>query len=214
MALNESGSPKTTFVTTALNQDELIVHKIHLGDEEGIRDLLNLYGSQVLDILRTRFGGILSGTDLEEALSRATFKVWQSAHRTFDPSRGSLRSWFLVIANNAALDMYRAQRNARHHSLEDVGYELPAKPEHQEPDWMEVLREAVEALPHLERLVLRADMEAGGRADSDKLAETLGTTRSSVYSSRAAAKKKLQAALRRCGYEFDESTNAIMHVSE
>src|SRR2546429_9833593 len=61
-----------------------------------------------------------SGFEAEDAVQETFLKAW----RTFDETRGPLRSWLFTIATNVCLDMLRsAQRRAR---AMDLGPASPA----------------------------------------------------------------------------------------
>lgn len=58
----------------------------------------------------------------------------------------------------------------------------------------------IQRLPSMERSVMLADLVAGGRAQTNHIVANLNTTASSVYVSRARARKKVRAALEALGY--------------
>lgn len=181
-------------------------------DARGLTRLLEQHGARVRAALRASFGGALSDSDLDDALSTASFRAWRKV-ATFDPARGTLRAWFYVVCRNAAHELLRARRRA---GLELRGDELeqvadPASPaDHAEllPEppraFTEALRACVAELPRLQRLVVEADLQSDFVVDADELARRLGTTRNSVYVSRSNARKALKQALLARGFPLPD----------
>ncbi|MFO1029749.1 MAG: sigma-70 family RNA polymerase sigma factor [Planctomycetota bacterium] len=178
-------------------------------DARGLTRLLEQHGARVRAALRASFGGALSDSDLDDALSTASFRAWRKV-ATFDPSRGTLRAWFYVVCRNAAHELLRARRRAglelRGDELEQVvgpadHAELLPEPPHA---FTEALRACVAELPRLQRLVVEADLQSDFVVDADELAERLGTTRNSVYVSRSNARKALKQALLARGFPLPD----------
>ncbi|HEX8524174.1 MAG TPA: sigma-70 family RNA polymerase sigma factor [Tepidisphaeraceae bacterium] len=79
--------------------------RLRHGDDSVLQEVLEQYGPATARALSLRYPR-LTEQDLEEALSTALFNLWQARAR-YSPERGSLRSWFFLIARNAASDMAR-----------------------------------------------------------------------------------------------------------
>ena len=77
-------------------------------DEAALGKLYDLTAGKLYGLARTILGNT---ADAEEAVCDAYVQAWQSASR-FDPGRGSVVAWLLMICRSRALDLLR-QRRAR-----------------------------------------------------------------------------------------------------
>lgn len=186
------------------------------GDAEGLRRLLVDHGGKVSGLLRKEFTKVLDLQEIDDAVSQASVRAWRSSNR-YDPERGTLGAWLYVIARNCARRMLEAKR--RHVTLtflDDLDSTVSsvtaaAEAAEREQDVPELpqdrflldVRLCIDALPPQQRAVLLADLAAGGSAPTDLLAETLKTTRNSVYVSRNSGRKALRAAMKELGHTFD-----------
>ena len=94
----------------------------------------------------------------EDLTQDAFLKVWRSAER-YRPQRGSVRTWILSVVRNQGIDQLRAHASRRR-TLEKAEASVPRY----EPSeafaqtWGDVrlgrVREALDALPHLQQQVL------------------------------------------------------------
>ena len=85
----------------SLTQDPDLGERLRAADEQTLAEILRLYGPFVIAILRSRFQGVLSPSDVDDVVSIALFRLWQ-ARENYDGMKSSLRVWFLRIAENAA----------------------------------------------------------------------------------------------------------------
>lgn len=192
--------------------DRQTVQLLLARDARGLTRLLEHHGARVRAALRASFGGSLSDSDVDDALSTASYRAWRKV-ATFDPARGTLRAWFYVVCRNAALELLRARRRAglelRGDELEQVA-DPASSADHAElvPEppraFTEALRACVADLPRLQRLVVEADLQSDFVVDADELARRLGTTRNSVYVSRSNARKALKQALLARGFPLPD----------
>lgn len=89
-------------------QENEIITLIRDRDERGAKALLEHDGA----LMRYIIAPILPDPrDREDCLSEAAMRVWEKIE-TFDPERGSWRTWLTVLTRNAALN--RARHNRRH----------------------------------------------------------------------------------------------------
>lgn len=200
----------------APDSDAEIVRLVRERDGRGLRLLLQSHGARTRGVLRRIFGGTLTDIDIDDALSRATFRAWRRID-SFDPSKGSLRAWYLTIARNASLEILRERRGLGWQSAADV--EQLAAPtgadaapaEADDPTvltpapsstFLEILRQCIDALPRLQRQVIRADLQSGDVANAGELAAALRTTKNSIYVTRSNARKALKQALLRHGIDL------------
>jgi sigma-70-like protein len=96
-----SGITGDAFMTIE-EQDLRWVQRLQAQDERALAELydrhLPLLYAVVLRILR-------SATEAEDVLQEAWLQVWKSA-ATYEPKRGPVAAWLLMIARSRALDRY------------------------------------------------------------------------------------------------------------
>ncbi|MBM3739176.1 MAG: sigma-70 family RNA polymerase sigma factor [Acidobacteria bacterium] len=89
-----------------VNDEQDLVRRLH-GDEESVlADILGFLELRTRRALMVRFAGTATDADLEDALSIALFRLWQSRHK-FDPAKASLGTFFYLLARNALIDSLR-----------------------------------------------------------------------------------------------------------
>jgi len=177
------------------------------GDPEGVRWLLQKYGGKVKAGLQSEFRHVLAVPEIDEALNVGALKAFRAADQ-YDERKGSLRVWFYKIAQNAARDLIRVEKR---HQVESLEFDPPWHAEidtkdddHSHPEQTKLsrdLKEAVAALPGLQKAIIEADLASGGLADANRLAQAHGSTVSTIYVSRSQARKKLREEMRRRGYQ-------------
>lgn len=186
--------------------DTEIVRLIRERDAGGLRLLLQRHGSNVRGALRVWFRGTLSDNEVDEVLNGGCFRVWQEIN-SFAPERGELRTWFLIVCRNFGQQLVRRRNRNRHASLDDTIQEPPTSngvlqpsPPHQLVD---ALHECIEALPDLQRAIIRADLRSSGTASAAELAKSLHTSKNSIYVTRCHARKALKKALAARGFSIE-----------
>lgn len=178
------------------------------GDPEGVRLLLREYGGKVKAGLRCEFSHVLAEPEIDEAINWGAFKAFKAA-QSYNEAKGSLRTWFYSIARNAARDILRGEERHATVPLEydplwyvdvvEVDDNRPVEPKRDK--LLRDLIEAVEALPKLQKAIIKADL-ACGKADANRLAQEYGTTVNAVYVSRSHAIKRLREAMRLKGHHM------------
>lgn len=180
--------------------DSDIVLMMAMQDREGLRLLIEQYGGRLKAFLYKRFGGVLQEGELAEALNVAFYNIWRFADR-YDESKGTLASWCIRIAQNAAKDIIRRETKYRDKNLEYDPAHDPADPhegdatgpaDDAEDAKLDHLRQAIQKLPPLQKAIIEADLAAGGLADAGRLAVIHGTSINSIYVSRAKARETLR----------------------
>ena len=87
-------------------RDDLLAERIRTGDREALGMLYDQYVSMALAIaLRV----VPDRAAAEDVVHDAFVTIWTKIG-LFDASRGSLRSWLLVIVRNRAIDKTRSTR--------------------------------------------------------------------------------------------------------
>jgi RNA polymerase sigma-70 factor, ECF subfamily len=134
--------------------DSALVERIMAADENALAALYDRYAGMLYAMLLR----ILKDTGAaEEVLQDLFLQLWRGAAR-FDPSRGSLPAWLLVIGRNRALSRLRGKER-REFVLDDTeGFSLEALPsqgnledEAARTQLMDRLRGALAALPPEQR---------------------------------------------------------------
>jgi RNA polymerase sigma factor (sigma-70 family) len=177
--------------------DQEIFRLLREDAQQGYTLLLQRHGGRVRGYLRKRFPS-LDAAEVRDCITDAMLALAGS----FDPHRGTLPAWFLLLSHQQAAARVGTQRKRL--AMENSPAELPEPPAGQEP-WRELvtreriaeLHKCIEQLPPLEREVVQADLEAGGGVPARDLASSLATTEGSVYAARRRARRKLQ---QRCAW--------------
>ncbi len=77
------------------------------GDADALGELYDRYGRVVFGVIYRMLG---SPESAEEVVQNAFHSVWRQA-TAYRPERGSVRTWLLAIARNAAIDWRRSKGN-------------------------------------------------------------------------------------------------------
>jgi RNA polymerase sigma-70 factor (ECF subfamily) len=77
------------------------------GDADALGELYDRYGRVVFGVIYRMLG---SPESAEEVVQNAFHSVWRRA-TAYRPERGSVRTWLLAIARNAAIDWRRSKGN-------------------------------------------------------------------------------------------------------
>lgn len=116
----------------AESDDALMTH-IASGDQRAFGELYDRYASRVLG-LAIRL--IVDRALAEEVAQEVFLEIWQKASR-FDPARGALASWVLMLTRMRAVSRIRSEDAARRRTMEVGARELE--------DDVDVVAEAVDA---------------------------------------------------------------------
>lgn len=101
--------------------DEALIQRIVQRDEAALAALYDRYAGMLSSVLNR----ILRDQQAaEEILQDIFFQLWRTASG-FDPSRGSLAGWLLVIARNRAISRLRRHNPAAGEELKENSVALP-----------------------------------------------------------------------------------------
>jgi RNA polymerase sigma-70 factor (ECF subfamily) len=89
--------------------DEEILERLLARDEATFRSVVEGYGTLVLGIARR----VLADPNLAEEVAQDTFVALWRRPGAFDPERGTLRSFLLVVARNKAVDLVRREESRK-----------------------------------------------------------------------------------------------------
>jgi RNA polymerase sigma-70 factor (ECF subfamily) len=132
--------------------DEEFIARIAHGDQSALAALYDRYEVTLLALAQRLLRG---PSDAEDLVHDVCLEVWRQAH-TYDPARGSVRSWLMMRLRSRALDRLRSAGHLRLVARDEEPQEEPAAPEVDpalRSDCARVVR-AMEALPEDQRAVL------------------------------------------------------------
>lgn len=165
--------------------------------------MISDHGQSVRAYLKRRLGGALDHWQLEEAMSLAAIRAWQSASR-FDASSARLRAWFAVVARNCALGLIAQHQGQQTVSIEGVAktvVDVAVNPtEARRMQLVVDVHRGIGKLGPLQRCILLADLNAGTTLPAPVLAERFDSTIQSVYVARSRGRRELRLYLEYLGY--------------
>jgi RNA polymerase sigma-70 factor, ECF subfamily len=97
------GPDSHTGGAAAVHADADVVARAAAGDEDAVATLYDAYARPVYGFGLRRLGDPQLA---EELVQNVMTRLWQRA-RTYDPARGSVRTWVFMIARTAVIDLHR-----------------------------------------------------------------------------------------------------------
>lgn len=193
-----AGYTRGAMVDDAADERELVA-AIGRGDRVALAALYDRYAGLMLGVARRMLGGAREAEDL---VHDVFLEVWKRA-ATFDPERGSVRTWILMRLRSRALDRAKSAAVTRVVSVEPsrLGRAPAPADEGPAPDHR-IVRAAVAALSVEQRSVLELAYYEG--LTCVEIAERLAIPVGTVKSRTAAAMTRLRAALGAPGVPEEE----------
>jgi DNA-directed RNA polymerase specialized sigma24 family protein len=152
--------------------------RLQQGDEAALQTVIRTLGPRVAAGLKKRHPA-LHAEDIEDVLSLASYRLWQSRIQ-FDPARGSLASWFFVIADNVARDVLRKKNRTPEVTVDLDRLAIPDRKEPGAgaeaciPDGTD-LKNVLGGLASVDQCILAEHARAGGQGPwAAGLAQDLG----------------------------------------
>jgi RNA polymerase sigma factor (sigma-70 family) len=177
--------------------DIALVRRVAARDAGGFEDLYRRYQAAAFGLARR-----VTGSDMlaQEVVHDAFLGLWR-APETFDPARGSFRTFFLSLVHHRAVDTVRREERLRRRETRRMNLEPVVSEDVSEgvvdDAWLAVRRKQVrQALAELsddQRTVLELAY-FGGRTQA-RIAEELGIPLGTVKTRTLAALRKLRTAL-------------------
>ena len=156
---------------------------VRAGDKAAFSALYDAIAPQVLG-LATHI--LRDQAQAEEVTQEVFVEVWQKAH-TFDPGRGSAKSWVLRLAKSRSIDRLRSWRSAQARDTEDFNLQLttwvaPAEEEAEQRLESQELQELIVSIgePHRSALMLAYFGEYTHQEIADATGVALGTAKTRV----------------------------------
>ncbi len=184
------------------DDDASLVQRIAEGrDESALAELMARHGPWVTGDLQRRFRYQLQHPEIDEAVNRASIKVWNNAHR-FDKTK-SFGPWFLTIAVRAAMDILKGEKRR---PVSELEFDPPGPDTgcgDDEPElsprvawYVEQLEQIIEyELTGFEQALAREDLAAEGRADTERLMKKYKKSKGVVQSTRSKVWKKIRETI-------------------
>lgn len=181
----------------AQETDALLVGRIQAEDEGALSTLYDRWVDQVYSIAVHILGG---SDEADDVVERTFSQVWRDAER-YDPARGSVASWIIVIARSQALTRRRSDlRRVRHDEMRTTYMENEGAVSVSSPlqnmeasEDRELIRGAVGRLPEDQQRVVRMAYFDG--LSQTEIAERLGIPLGTVKTRVRLAISKLRASL-------------------
>lgn len=182
MVIVLSRTPRSRRAESGVRPDDALLVAVGLGDGDACREFVSRYASRVyglaLSMCRDR-------ALAEDVAQQAFERVWRHA-ASFDPSRGSARTWLFTITRRVAIDQLRTRRSSPV-APDDLFPLLTASSEDTERSALrsverEQVSTALAALPELQRRAVVLATIGGRSASEIALIEgvPLGTAKTRV----------------------------------
>ncbi|HZS76368.1 MAG TPA: sigma-70 family RNA polymerase sigma factor [Ktedonobacteraceae bacterium] len=99
--------------------DEELAERLRKRDPEALETLISRYSREIFYFIRQVLDGVGVAQDAEECVYDLFMVVWQEID-TFDPERGTLRTWVTMRAKFIALDRRRQLCRRQTHTLQSA----------------------------------------------------------------------------------------------
>ncbi len=175
--------------------DAALVHKIIQRDEAALAALYDRYAGMLSSVLNR----ILRDTQAaEEILQDIFYQLWCGASR-FDPARGSLPGWLLVIARNRAISRLRRHNPAAGEEILENTVVMPFDLESTtaQQQLLARVKGALESLPKEQRAAVElAYFEGMTHSEiAERTGDPLGTVKTRLRSAIETLKRNLQSTM-------------------
>lgn len=156
-------------------------------DLEWLTELYDVHATRVFSLAMRMTRDAVTA---EDVVQDVFLQAWRQRHR-YDPTRGSVCGWLLMMARSRAVDRLRARRGVT--SAVSCDCVVLAAPELADADSVRRVREAFAILPNLQRQALELAFYEGYTHSeiSQLLNEPLGTVKTRIRS----AMTRLRTAL-------------------
>lgn len=99
--------------------DDDLARRLHERDPEALETLISRYSREMFYFIRLVLDGIGVAQDAEECVNDLFVAVWQEID-TYDPGRGTVRTWLTMRAKYIALDRRRQLCRRQTHNLQSA----------------------------------------------------------------------------------------------
>ena len=194
-------------------QDEMAI-RLWDGDETISEVILDEYAPSIIKSLGYRYP-YFSNEDIEDVVCEAISKLWEKRDE-YDESKGSVKSFLYVIADNVAKDILKSgwQKLQKKRELctdvplEEMAIAYPDEDEDEvsidyDSQFNVDLREIVKSLPETQQKIIRAFAEAQeGEINATIIGKELGYPAVTIRVNLKRAKDKIRAEMKKRGHKI------------
>jgi RNA polymerase sigma factor (sigma-70 family) len=173
------------------NEVEFVV-RLKAGDQAAFSALYDRYGRAIYNVIleHTR-----SEADAENLVQDTFVKIWRNIER-YDPSKGRLFTWLVIIARRVALDFMRSRYFLSKSKIQNeekaVTMESPA-PEMQQLEYLDLETETKKLAPNLKQIIdLQYFMGYTQQEVADETGLPLGTVKTRTRAALMFLRKNLE----------------------
>jgi RNA polymerase sigma-70 factor (ECF subfamily) len=175
--------------------DAALIQKITQRDEAALAAVYDRYAGMLSSVLNR----ILRDTQAaEEILQDVFYQLWSNAAR-FDPARGSLPGWLLVIARNRAISRLRRHNPAAGEEILENTVVMPCDLESSaaQQQLLARVKGALDVLPHEQRAAIElAYFEGMTHSEiAERTGDPLGTVKTRLRSALETLRRNLQSTM-------------------
>jgi RNA polymerase sigma-70 factor (ECF subfamily) len=161
--------------------------------------LAELYDRHVSQMLGVAYRMLRNRRDAEDLVQDVFLEAWRRAG-SYDPVRGTVRSWLLLRVRSRAIDRIRALTTARDYAMSEFTAELPEMESQDDPARSTDRERARQALGNLsddQRLVMELGYFKGlsCREIAERCQIPVGTVKSRLASAMIKLRNQLSAAI-------------------
>lgn len=103
-----------------IDTDQHIIKAVQQGNREAFAELYDQHNAWLMAVA---YRILQNRRDAEDLLHDVFLEIWKKA-ASYDPKRGTVRSWLAIKIRSRALDRHRALSTARKHVSEQAGLEI------------------------------------------------------------------------------------------
>lgn len=100
-------------------QDNTLIQKISDGEQDAFLYMLETYSKLLWVVVGSILGAVGTPQDIEECISDVYIHIWKNP-KTYNPQKGSFKTFLAVIARSKALDTYRKLSKSKIVELTDA----------------------------------------------------------------------------------------------
>ena len=175
--------------------DAALIHKITQRDEAALAALYDRYAGMLSSVLNRI---LRDNQAAEEILQDIFYQLWCTGSR-FDPARGSLPGWLLVIARNRAISRLRRRNPAAGEEILENTVVMPCDLESNaaQQQLLTRVKGALESLPKEQRAAVElAYFEGMTHSEiAERTGDPLGTVKTRLRSAIETLKRSLQSTM-------------------